>query len=175
MSPLSHKILLGFAIGLCGGGCFFGSTPQEQETKAYVAEEHLHHELPEHMPRDFPDAVREIDHRDEHLREDLAAGHLDHVQEELAELLDIVGWLPGLAADSDLNKQEWEQVRDGARALESLYRPLMDADRVPEFLQNSANRETVTALLSNFEALVEKYPDGFEPVLGGHDHDHHDH
>lgn len=163
-------------LSLSTSGCFFAGGGQNQETEAYVAEEHLHHELPEHMPHDFPDAVREMRNRDRELRETHEAGETEEAQQMLSDILDILGWMPQLAADSDLLKQEWEQVRDGVSQLEQHYRQIQKTDAVQTFSENRKSQVDVAAILDRFQTLCEKYPDGFEPVLGEHEeHDHHDH
>ena len=161
-------------------GCLFSGASTEQETEAYVAEEHLHHEIPDHMPEDFPDAVREIRERDTHLREDVEAEAWEHIEHELPELIDIIGWLPKLAADSDLNRQEWEQVRDAAEELTNIYEPLLNASQLETWSSNDDARKRLDSILASFDESIEKYPQGFEKVLGEHDHhdhhhDHHDH
>lgn len=167
-------------ISMCGlcllySGCFFTGSSSEEETEAYVAEEHLHHEIPDHMPEDFPDAVQKIRERDEHLREDVSAGEWEHVEHELPELIDILEWLPKLAADSDLNKQEWEQVQKGADKLGRLYQPLTAGSQPEGWGTDQDSRKLLDSILSEFDQLIEKYPGGFEKVLGEHDHEDHDH
>jgi hypothetical protein len=73
------------------------------------------HAVPAHHPRTFRRAVAEIGRRGATLSNSgLDAGIRDR---ERLELLDIVRWLPELAADTDLGRRDWELVRDAARDL----------------------------------------------------------
>jgi hypothetical protein len=73
------------------------------------------HALPEHHPRTFRRAVVDIGHRGGVL----TSGMLERPQWELQrrQLLDIVRWLPELAADTELGRRDWERVNDAARDL----------------------------------------------------------
>jgi hypothetical protein len=73
------------------------------------------HALPEHHPRTFRRAVVDIGHRGGVL----TSGMLEGPQWELQrrQLLDIVRWLPELAADTELGRRDWERVNDAARGL----------------------------------------------------------
>ncbi|MFM9194406.1 MAG: hypothetical protein ACKOWG_01435 [Planctomycetia bacterium] len=73
------------------------------------------HAVPAHHPRTFRRAVAEIGRRGAAL----SNGGLDPASQERErlELLDIVRWLPELAADTELGRRDWERVRDAARDL----------------------------------------------------------
>ena len=73
------------------------------------------HALPEHHPRTFRRAVVDIAER----VGVLTSGTLEGPEWELRrrQLLDIVRWLPELAADTDLGRRDWERVNDAARTL----------------------------------------------------------
>lgn len=73
------------------------------------------HALPEHHPRTFRRAVVDVGHRGGVL----TSGMLEGSQWELQrrQLLDIVHWLPELAADTELGRRDWERVNDAARML----------------------------------------------------------
>ena len=108
--------LLGATVLILGvmmaGGCAGPAGDHEEDA----------HTLPEHHPRTFRRAVFEIGHRGGVL----TSGRLEGPQWELQrrQLLDVVRWLPELAADTELGRRDWERVNDAAgtlaRELESL-------------------------------------------------------
>ena len=82
-----------FIVAVCG--C--AEVPSE--------EHHLEHLIPAHKPMTFQDGVLELQVRGD------AYFHGDLTGTQHQELLDIITWLPELAADSDLSRGQWEQVR----------------------------------------------------------------
>jgi ABC-type Zn2+ transport system substrate-binding protein/surface adhesin len=76
--------------------------------------DHEHHD-PEHKPKSFPEAVERL----RGLRSELAERSLPKSEEwEIA--VDIVDWLPELAAESELNEREWNRVESNASELRLL-------------------------------------------------------
>lgn len=73
------------------------------------------HAVPAHHPRSFRRAVADIGRRGPVL----TAGGLDDESRELQrrQLLDIVRWLPELAADTELGRRDWERVNKAAGSL----------------------------------------------------------
>jgi hypothetical protein len=73
------------------------------------------HAVPAHHPRTFRRAVADIGRRGAVL----TAGGLDDESRELQrrQLLDIVRWLPELAADTELGRLAWERVNGAASSL----------------------------------------------------------
>lgn len=67
---------------------------------------HLEHLIPDHKPASFAEAVPELSTRG------LAVLTGQAASEARQQLLDIIDWLPELAADSDLGRKQWEQARD---------------------------------------------------------------
>lgn len=67
---------------------------------------HLGHLIPAHKPESFAVAVTELKSRGPAVFSGQAT------DDARRELLDILDWLPELAADSDLKRKQWEQVRD---------------------------------------------------------------
>lgn len=74
----------------------------------------LEHHIPAHKPASFAEAVSELRSRGLAMQGDQATDEENH------ELLDIINWLPELAADSDLNRSQWEQVRDSVAELRTI-------------------------------------------------------
>lgn len=141
----------------CAMLCFNGCSPQREATNSSSAavgkdeshEDHDHH-IPEHRPKDYPDAVRQLTRRIELVRGE--ARHPAHAMDELKKLRDVITWLPELAADSDLKKREWDRIHELAKRLDRL----VPAD-VPAFLEQtapgSASRAAITALIGELEAI----------------------
>jgi hypothetical protein len=102
-------LLLAHAVAGCGG------------TAVEHAEEP--HVRPSHHPGSFRGAVAAIDSRTTALN----AGPLDAAAAERAvrELADIVGWLPELAAETELSRREWDRVHAVSRGLGKLLEPVV--------------------------------------------------
>jgi hypothetical protein len=73
------------------------------------------HALPEHHPRTFRRAVVDIGHRGGVLTSGMLEG--PELELQRRQLLDVVRWLPELAADTELGRRDWERVNDAARTL----------------------------------------------------------
>lgn len=73
------------------------------------------HAVPEHHPRTFRQAVIDMAHRGTVLTSGMLDGGSREIQR--SHLLDIVRWLPELAADTEMGRRDWERVRDVARQL----------------------------------------------------------
>lgn len=87
----------------CLGGCLSGP-----------AEEPEHH-VPAHKPVSFTQAVERLPR----LHAEIVSGseRTETAIEPLAELSDVVRWLPELAADSDLKEPEWIRVAAFSRRM----------------------------------------------------------
>ena len=84
----------------------------DHENEHEHSHEHAHHHDPEHKPADFPQAV-----------ERLRAFHAQHAAGQQPSagqrqiISDILGWLPELAAQSELREADWNEVDRGATAI----------------------------------------------------------
>ncbi len=109
-SRLLHAAALLLAVVACSG-CAGPVADGEEEA----------HTVPEHHPKTFQRAVIDIGQRGAVL----TSGMLDASSRESQrrQLLDIVRWLPELAADTELARRDWERVKDASvdlvRELES--------------------------------------------------------
>ena len=79
------------------------------------------HEVPKHKPATFGDAIEEIERRHANLVQSSLDSKPNLNEQELSELLDIIGWLPELAADSPMKKPEWDRANATSKELQSLY------------------------------------------------------
>lgn len=92
------------AAGLClvvVAGCAGSSSNADEE-------ERLEHHIPAHKPTSFARAIPELDRR---FHDPALGAGTKRVDPRWSELADIVRWLPELAADSDLRRQDWERVQ----------------------------------------------------------------
>lgn len=145
-----------------------GSTEAERGTY----EEHAHH-VAEHRPASFPDAVERLRRRHKHLRGHLGDPPDEHVRSEFTELLDIVDWLPELAANSDLGKAEWDGVNAAAKQLRTLYARL-DPDRT-EKADPADVLPGIEQLLRQLTTIAEEHHDLFDHHSQVRQHEHHEH
>lgn len=113
-------------------GCMQSSNATEPE-----------HVAPAHWPSSFANAIQEVDRRHEKLsqRPDTSKAVID--ASELAELLDIIGWLPELAADSPMKKPEWDRVNGLSKQLSSLVGNVAQPD------QAAGRRSAINNEISN--------------------------
>jgi hypothetical protein len=97
-------LILGVAMAM-SCGCARPAAEHDEEA----------HAVPAHHPRTFRRAVIDIGHRGTVL----TSGMLDarSRERERRQLLDIVRWLPELAADTELGRRDWELVNDAADSL----------------------------------------------------------
>ena len=147
--PPAPLLLLTLLLAGCGSGA--GGTGD-----VYVDHEHEHR--PAHHPESFPAALAGL-----RVRLPAAAGGHARSRTEAAE---IAGWLPELAADSDLSEAQWEPLAAGARELDALL--------PAAFAGDAAALGDANAALDRLRDLIDGYGrDRFEVVP--HADDHHDH
>ncbi|AMV33063.1 hypothetical protein VN12_13140 [Pirellula sp. SH-Sr6A] len=79
----------------------------------------LEHEIPAHWPADFQDAISKIEQRTEALKS------THRGTETRSELVEIVGWVPEIAGDTDLPEELWVPIY---RTCETLRRHLEKSD-----------------------------------------------
>ncbi len=91
--------------------------------------EHAGHVIPAHKPRTFPDAVRRLKTLDETIGRGVAEGSAGRPSDDktLSMAADIAGWLPEIAAESDMPEGPWEEVDRLSAALVTEYRALLKA------------------------------------------------
>lgn len=106
------------------GGCSYSSRIQSAADAEHDTYEEHEHSLPPHMPRSFPHAVEELQRRHQALVDASPVEDPAPFRVEFQELCDIVGWLPMLAADSDLTEAEWLPIKQAADRLSLIYAEL---------------------------------------------------
>jgi len=89
-------------------GCSSASTGSQDagSSQSSHAEEgdddHAHHVIPDHKPETFPEAVEQLEER--------TSPQASRDATSIQELKDIIGWLPELAAQTDLPRADWEAI-----------------------------------------------------------------
>lgn len=130
------------------------SSAEVDDAKQTTFAEH-DHGPPPHMPANFPQAVAELRRRHLLWTASTFAREAQPTDPKHQELRDIVGWLPMLAADSDLTEAEWLPIKQASERLVVFYGnsvPAQDAamsTSKPELMQQ-AERDiaALTALAS---------------------------
>ncbi|MFK7822043.1 MAG: hypothetical protein AB8G99_25315 [Planctomycetaceae bacterium] len=126
------------------------------------ADDHAHHEFPEHRPPNFKAAVSAVSQRSWELAN--RGGKIGSL--EFGHFVDIINWIPELAADSDLKKSDWEAARDASLKMRS---KVLSRDLDIKQLEDVVSDE-----LAILTPLIQKAGTP-EPDLYHHDHHHHDH
>lgn len=126
----------------------------EESASVSTYEEHEHH-VPEHMPESFPAGIAALATRLDRLPPDGGA-----VGDERDEFRDIVGWLPKLAADSDLAEAEWDAI----------HRRLVKLDELTD--PDIADTAEVRDVIGELGQAAERHAGRFE--VHAHEDDHSD-
>jgi len=150
---------------LAAVGC---TQPASSATSDELRDDDHGHGRPPHKPYSLPSAVREISRRGHQVLELKSPEPIS-----TGELLDIIRWLPELAADTDLTRSQWEHVQETSKRLESWAAPANQDSasfRAPDHTM-------LDQCLSELRILSDLVPQpaGGEPEID-HAHDHqHDH
>ena len=168
MKPTLTLAAIAFLLsGLSGCGT-------SEHADAHEDDHHLEHFVPHHKPANFAQAVEDIEHRAEHLSEHAGHGHDDEA-EEFQELLDVVNWIPELAADSDLNEVDWNTARSAGETLRQSLESRRSGDGILDL------KDLGLAIAEQVQTLEKLRPAAGKPeaaIHHGHEHDHghhHDH
>ena len=155
MVPLMAWAVLSLAVSGCGS--------KDDHHEDHHDDHHLEHFVPAHKPADYGALVDELEKRISKQLPPTGSGEevKDPAQSATArqELIDIIGWIPELAADSELRKKDFEAaVAAGTRlsialgfAKQTDGSSPVDASMIPE-------------LLDELKALVSKSQTSTEPM-----------
>ncbi|MES2788598.1 MAG: hypothetical protein V4719_03180 [Planctomycetota bacterium] len=116
-----------------------GNTPQATR---------LEHHQAAHHPGTYAAAVNQLERCDMRLQAEAGHAASADVKRELKEVLDILEWLPSIAADSDLKKSDWEQVKHSATQLTGFYQSSAAAVNAGGRPQNGTRDECRRAIES---------------------------
>ena len=142
--PVCCVALLCFALTV--SGC--GSSAESHEDEHDHDHEHLEHFVPAHKPKDFAELVDQLAIRFPQLGSTDASDNRANARQELA---DIIGWIPELAADSELKKADFEI----AVAIVSRFSKAFDATATAA-KATSVNPAVFEPLLEELRQLVPK-------------------
>lgn len=87
-------------------------------------------------PADFPDALTRIKGYRDTIRDEIAAGRPTKAHRALDELDIVLNWLPEIARDSSVPKEQWETVNTTAQQIRELFNKVhtkIDAKQDPDY------------------------------------------
>lgn len=110
-------------------------------------DEHLTHFVPAHKPAGFVELVDQLATRTAELGESWTTEDTTQKQTRRQELSDVIGWIPELAADSELKKADFETAVSAGKTLQA------------EFEKQFAIGSTVQPNLQPFETALKSLRD----------------
>ena len=108
-------------------------------------DEHLMHFVPAHKPTSFAKLVDQLSKRIAELADSWGTQDTTRKQTLRQELSDVIGWIPELAADSELNKADFESAVTAGKALQ--------AEFVMQFTIDSSSATNPRAFESALKSL----------------------
>ena len=157
LSPMSHSPLhwmACFSVLIAVVGC--GSHEDHHE------DEHLEHFLPAHKPADFAALVEQLEKRIAQQSPSSVSGEEAPTADQSAtarqELIDIIGWIPELAADSELRKQDFETAVTAGAGLN-----IALGFEKPAEGTTAVDQSSIPKLLDELKALLSKSQTSTEP------------
>ena len=139
--PRSLIALFVLDFGL-SSGCSKGANSTQQPSQ-------LDHHQAAHHPTSFADAIGQLERRDGRIQaasRDVASPTL---KREIKEVLDILEWLPSIAADTDLKQRDWEAVKQQTTLLTRFYTSYAmatPASSVPPDVSREGCRKAIESL-----------------------------
>jgi hypothetical protein len=149
---------------MAGCGDSKPATGSGSETESHGGHAYEHHNPP-HKPRDFPGGLAALRLRFTQFFKS-PASPTPETNKDFTKLVDIVGWLPELAADSDLDRVEWDRVNEQSKQM------ARDVDSFAHSGLDDARqriRQQIEVALQALEDVVGRHPDMFgksAPVQG---------
>jgi hypothetical protein len=92
-------------------------------------------------PKDYSEAVGRIEGYRDKIRDEIAAGRPTKAHRGLDELDIVLDWLPAIARDSGVPKEQWEKVNLTAKAIQDLFNQVhsrIDDKKEPDYASVSA-------------------------------------
>ena len=140
-----------WVVAIVGGltaGCDFAQwNGSEAETEKLV------HHIPDHRPATYGDAVEQVKRRHAELQAKIAATTSEPLERDLKELIDILTWLPEIAADSELKKADWDMANGGSRKLGTFYEDIRRACQSGK-RRGGISFQGIEPLIADLERLV---------------------
>jgi len=117
---------------LCLCGLFFSlQAGCTQTAESATEDQHLEHHIPEHKPKSYTATVRELDTR---MRWLLNHSQSEGSQKKQQELVEIIDWIPELAADSELKHRDWNEVKLFSTELMTVFQQIDFSDVEPSLV-----------------------------------------
>jgi hypothetical protein len=144
---------VGFSVAISGCG----------SSEEHAEDEHLEHFVPAHKPADFAALVEQLEKRIAQQSPSSVSGEGAPAADQSAtarqELIDIIGWIPELAADSELRKQEFETAVSAGAGLS-----IALGFEKPAEGTTAVDQSSIPKLLDELKALVSKSQTSTEPM-----------
>ena len=125
-------------------------------------DEHLEHFVPAHKPADYSALVEQLEKRIAQQSQPSGSGEgsAEAAQSATArqELIDIIGWIPELAADSELRKQEFATAVSAGAGLN-----IALGFEKPAEGTTAVDQSSIPKFLDELKALVSKSQTSTEP------------
>ncbi len=152
MSILHSWILLARRALVVGMALFLFVTPGCKNDDQESPEVHGH-DIPEHKPQDFPEAIANLRELFLDLQDALSNGEHQRTRNELLPIIqDVAHWIPELAAESDMPEKTWNYVFSVSKQLEDQFREV-----------EKMQLKSTDALIAKLEQVVlESDPSWFE-------------
>jgi hypothetical protein len=153
---------------LAAGGCVrseaSASKQEGGDASAYAQQEH---HVPPYKPKDLPGALKSLRGRCAELVKHRAQKESGSFTKEFQEALDIAGWLPEFAADTDLGRAEWDRVNEASNRLVAQLSKLQATDSA-----DSAKdvREQINGALDSVDEVLRRNADLFRAHPGPDQH-----
>lgn len=123
----------------------------EKTTVGSESEEHLEHFVPPHKPASYSDLVKSLRDRIDQVS---AGGTPSETQK--TELLDVIRWIPEIAANSDLRKSDWEVAAGTSVTMERLFQ---------ECFGSSADGDTAVGKSDGGQSGAGSVRERFQPLI----------
>jgi hypothetical protein len=108
-------------------------------------------------PKDYAEAISRIEGYRNTIRDEIAAGRPTKAHRGLDELDIVLDWLPSIARDSGVPKEQWEKVNTTARAIQDLFNQVhsrIDDKKEPDYGSVSAAIDTAIGDLKKITAAA---------------------
>ncbi len=111
--------------------------------------EHLEHFVPAHKPADFERLVQQLTERIPRLAAAVNETPRDAVEAQRTELADVIGWIPELAANSELRRKDFEKALRTSQQLRAEFAIQFESTKV-----SSPDVSKFARMLADLEELV---------------------
>jgi hypothetical protein len=107
-------------------------------------------------PKDYAEAVSRIEGYRDQIRDEIAAGRPTKAHRGLDELDIVLEWLPAIARDSGVPKEQWEKINLTAKEIQGLFNQVhsrIDAKQEPDYAAVSSAIDAAIGELKTLSAM----------------------